>query len=101
MSAISPGSASEAVFNMLMRNSPSLAEEFRRQYSHNPFDGAGRSEIDALNSFWREQLCQLPAETINERSCLCASDDNQAWVQNFELMVLPTVIRNKLPQEPE
>jgi len=94
MTAITPGSGAEAVFNLLP--SP-LAQRFRQLYSQTIHDNHNRSEIEILNSFWREQLGQLPINTIAQRECLCQSTALNVWLQRFETMVLPVIVEYRLP----
>lgn len=94
MTAITPGSTADAVLNLLP--SP-LAQRFRQLYSQTVHDNHGRTEIEILNSFWREQIGQLPINTIMQRECLCQSTATDVWLQRFETTVLPIIVEYRLP----
>lgn len=94
MTAITHGSVAESIFHLLP--SP-LAQQFRKLYSETIHDHHGRSEIEILNSFWREQLGQLPINTIAERECLCHTTALSVWLNRFETQVLPVIVEYRLP----
>lgn len=88
----------EEMFNLLNRFSNECAVDFHTLYTKSPFRGRHASELDDLNSFWRDQLSALDVDTINERECLCYSEKFSSWLVNFERYVLPTVLRHRLPR---
>ncbi len=88
----------DAVYRLIHNRAPSQATRFKRRFSQTVHSGHGRSELEVLNSYWREQLSQLPVNTIHQRECLCQSDAYDVWLKRFEDVVLPMIVEYRLPK---
>lgn len=93
-----PSSKVDAVYGEIACRSAIQAERFLRAYNKSIFqDLTTQDDLIRLNRFWRLQLGRLPINTINERECLSDHSDFNAWLHNFREIVLPTILKYKLP----
>lgn len=97
MSAIAPGSKAEAVYKLILSQSPTHANRFRKHFEKTMFENTTNNDLELLNRFWRLQLASVPFNTIAERECLCDTPDFASWMYHFEKMVLPAIIIYNLP----
>jgi len=88
----------EILFRELCRIDTEMAGRFERLYTDSRYATRPASDLDNLNSFWREQLESLERATIAERDYLCYSESFDVWLDHFRHYVLPTVIDNHLPR---
>ena len=54
-------------------------------------------DIMAVNNYLRIQLGLLDADTTEERQCLANDVNLDEWIDNFEDVVAPTIVRYQLP----
>jgi len=67
--------------------------------THSPIvQGQGiQEDLRRVNNFLRIQLGLLDIDTTEERCCLSNNCDLNEWIENFEDVVLPTILKYGLP----
>lgn len=91
----------EQIADLLSKHSPVAAKEWNRLYlSSNEMPGGYMGiEVARINEFWRWQLANLPEDTIEVRSWLDDTIPHDMYIREFEINILPTIIRHQLPKQ--
>tara|TARA_B100000929_G_C15510907_1_gene420346 strand:- start:4057 stop:4344 length:288 start_codon:yes stop_codon:yes gene_type:complete len=56
-----------------------------------------QQDIVRVNHFLRIQLGLLDIDTTEARECLTNEEDWNAWLDGFEVMIAPIIVRHGLP----
>lgn len=86
------------VYEIIAQRSQQAANRFREHFTATMFMGTSEEELVIINRFWRLQLSRVPVSTINELECLDDQADFNAWLHNFQYIVLPTIVAHRLPR---
>lgn len=86
------GKLTNTVYDLLREKDPELAISFERGFSPLSDD-----ELVELNRYLRGQLSKAPVSTFEERSCLVDTLSDRTWLEYFEDLILPTLVRFNLP----
>lgn len=96
MTKLVRGSLSHRLSLLISHFSPECATAFERLYFNSPYSHYP-NEVNGLNAFWKDQLLRVEGGARDIREWLCESDNHDDWLLSFEIKVLHTVIRNRLP----
>lgn len=87
----------DCVYDLIRSNDTNQADFFIEDY--NKWSQTVESNIEQvlLNRYWRVELGLLAVDTISEREALVDNVPAMVWLSNFQVYVLPTIVRHNLP----
>lgn len=89
-----------AVYTALAAHDVGCAWRFVKLYEQSePRSSDMRDHLHAMNQFWRDQLCDVPVDTIRVRSNLIDQIDLEDWLRLFAQEVAPVIVAFDLPGE--
>lgn len=75
-----------------------LGTDAGRRFQDNFFDEKNLTPVENLNKFWRSELKSTRKSMVTEAAALDDSFTESEWLSYFKSIVLPTVVRFKLPR---
>lgn len=84
--------------HVIARHDRDSAEQFETIFLNSIFVGTTNNELVLINRFWRRQFSSIEADTSGVRTWLCDTDEPIAWLEMFERVIIPEIIKHRLPR---
>lgn len=96
---IKPGSKADMTVQLLTTYNMDCAKRFYRGFRKSILSHTCDDDLEALNRYWRSQFARLDVDTTHIRLHLSQSADFNAWLHNFQRVVIPAILKYNLPVE--
>lgn len=92
------GPLASHIKHVLARHDRDMAERFETIFLQSIYVGTTSNELVLINRFWRRQFSMCQSDTSAVRTWLCDSDEPIAWLQMFENVIIPEIVKLNLPR---